>query len=64
METNNVEKVDFSRIQQNMMMILREHAESGSDLEKELSKVIDMINEEQNKSAKIKELVYELAAKL
>jgi ribosome biogenesis protein Nip4 len=64
METNNIEKVKFAKITQNIMELIRKHADPNSELEKDLFELISLVETEQRKSEEIKSLAFELANKL
>lgn len=64
METNNIEKVSFVKLSQEVNKIIRTHAKEDSELENDLYALLELIDQEQVKYDKIKSLAYELAGKL
>lgn len=64
MDANNIEKVDFVGLTQEVMRLIRKHSDVDSELEKDLLNLIKQIEDEELKQNKVRLLAYELASKL
>jgi len=60
-DINKIESVSFVKLNQEVMRIIREHAKEGSELEKDLYALTNLIDNERKKNEKIKELAYFLS---
>lgn len=64
MVSENIEKVDFTKLEQEVMSILMKHASDNKELESDLFHLIDSIKCERKKLDEIKSLTYNLASKI
>jgi len=60
-DINKIESVSFVKLNQEVMRIIREHAKEGSELEKDLYALTNLIDNERKKNEKVKELAYFVA---
>lgn len=64
METNKIEKVDFTLLEQTVMSMAMKYGMENKELQTDLINLIEMIKNEQKKGYAIKNLAFELANKL
>ncbi|MCZ4246867.1 hypothetical protein BXO87_01825 [Bacillus sp. GZB] len=64
MDTNNIEKIKFTKITQEIMNIIRKFGDENKELEEALFNLIDLVEGEQRSLDNIKSLAFELANKL
>ncbi|WNW25107.1 hypothetical protein RS399_04110 [Bacillus inaquosorum] len=64
MDTNNIEKIKFTKITQEIMNIIRKFGDENKELEEALFSLIDLVEGEQRSLDNIKSLAFELANKL
>ncbi|MCY8196542.1 MULTISPECIES: hypothetical protein [Bacteria] len=64
MDTNNIEKIKFTKITQEIMNIIRKFGDENKELEEALFSLIDLVEGEQRSLENIKSLAFELANKL
>lgn len=66
METNKIEKVNFTKLEQEVVELLRKHCNNNEnkELENDLFTLISSIQEQRSKLDDIKSLAFELANKI
>lgn len=64
MDINNLEKLNLNGIAQKIIKVAMEHSEEGSDLQKELLSIVEMVEKEQTKVGEIKNAFYLLLSKM
>lgn len=61
---DDIERINFTKLEQEFMRIYRKHGYLSSDLQDDLLALFDTIEELRDKQDKIRELAYTLAEKL
>ena len=61
---DDIERINFTKLEQELMKIYRKHGYLSSDLQDDLLALFDTIEELRDKQDKIRELAYTLAEKL
>lgn len=63
-DLDKVEKVNFTKLQQEVMKLIRKYGSDNAELEKELLELINIIDLERDKNDTIKSLAFDLANKI
>lgn len=61
---DEVKRVNFTRLEQEAMRLIRKHAQNNKELEKDLFSFIEMIQEERRHNDDIRSLAFDLANKI
>lgn len=64
MDLEKVQGVDFTRLEQEVMRLVRKHCVDNEELEKDMFELLKMIEEERGDSEDIKSLAFVLANKI
>lgn len=64
MNIDKIEKVNFTRLEQEVMKLIRKHADNNKDLEDDLHSLIEVIQEERSHHDEIRSLAFTLANKI
>ena len=64
MNVNELQKVNFTKMEQGIMELIRKYGDNNKDLEADLFQFIETIQEERRKADDIKSLAFLLANKL
>ena len=63
-DLDKVQKVNFTKLQQEVMKVIRKYGSNNDELENDLMILIKLIDEERDKNDTIKSLAFDLANKI